>query len=93
MNYKHVLRPLLKGGDPGNKPVHICMSTDTIHRLNVCPHINFLSEYLYSMDPILQHPAQGSLCLVAGKNNGTFRPPQIVFQMVAYPARVTHTGR
>ena len=36
--------------------------------------------------------AQGSLTLIAYKQNRTFRPPEIMLQVVAYTARVAHAG-
>ena len=93
MDHKHIVRPFLKCGYPGDKPVPVRMAADTLHGLSMGPHINFLAKYLHGLSPVLKNPPQGSLCLVSREHNGTLRPPQIMFQVVAYTARVTHACR
>ena len=69
------------------------MAADSIHGFYVGPHINFLTEYLHGLGPVLQNASQGSPGLVTREHNGALRPPQVVFQMVAYTARITHACR
>ena len=66
------------------------MSADSFNILNVGPYINLLPKNLNGLCTVLEQAPQGSLCLVSCKDNGTFRPPEIMLQMMPDSARITH---
>ena len=55
-------------------------------------HLHRFSKKLYFHRAFHKGPAKGAHGLVAYKQDGTLRPPQIMLQVVPDPARLTHTG-
>ena len=56
------------------------------------PDGDFLAKELYVVRPVQDAPPQGALGLVAHKQDGGLRTPEVVLQVVADAARVTHAG-
>ena len=90
MDHKHIIRTFPKGGYPCKQPVPVRVSADSFNILNVGPYINLLPKNLNGLCTVLEQAPQGSLCLVSCKDNGTFRPPEIMLQMMPDSARITH---
>ena len=55
-------------------------------------HRHRLPEQLDFLCPLQQGAAQRARRLISHEQHGTFRPPQVVFQMMADAARVAHAG-
>ena len=55
-------------------------------------HRHRLPEQLDFLCPLQQGAAQRARRLISHEQHGTFRPPKVVFQVMADAARITHTG-
>ena len=68
------------------------MGTEPCKVLQMCLHRDFLSEELHTFRALQKTAAQGALALIAHKEDGAFRPPEVMLEVVADTARVAHTG-
>ena len=69
---------LLECVQPLNQPFHICMGTHSIHLLNVGLNLNGFTEQPHLPAAFQKASAQRSYGLIPRKDDGTFRPPQIM---------------
>ena len=90
MNNKHIFGPLLKGGNPGDQAITVRMAADSLYGLNVRPAIDLLAKYFHCLGTVLKKPSQRALRLISGKHHCALLPPEIMLQMVADAAGVTH---
>ena len=61
-----------------------------VHDLSVDGDL--LAEELDALGPFQQMPAQRPLALEAHEHHGALRPPEVVLEVMADPARITHAG-
>src|SRR5699024_8148481 len=69
-----------------------CMTADAVQTLDPGVHLDRFPEELDILLPLQQTPSERSVRLISHKEDRTFRSPQIVFQMMADPPRVAHSG-
>ena len=92
VNHKDLVRPSLKGPDPVHQPFIIRMSADSGKPAYTCTHFDLLTKKSYLRCPLDQRPSQRTVGLISHKKHGTFRPPQIMLQMMLDTPRLTHTA-
>ena len=66
------------------------MAADALYLLDVRLHINSLAEQLHLFLALDDASSESSHRLVTGKQNGAFRSPEIMLQMMADTAGVAH---
>ena len=69
------------------------MAADALDLLDPCFDLDRLTEQLHFLASLNNAASQCADCLIASKQNRTLRSPEVVFQMMADTARLTHTGR
>ena len=73
-----LLRLLFKSQCPSQKTILVCMTADVMKHLNMGFYIYALTKELHFFCSINQRAANGSNCLISGKNHRTLLPPQIM---------------
>ena len=68
------------------------MSADTVQTFDPGMYLNVLPEELNVPLALQQPAAKCTHSLVADKQDRTFRTPQIMLEMMAYPSRIAHSG-
>ena len=68
------------------------MAADALHLHDLRADADLLAEQLYDGRAFEQDPAQGALRLIADEQDRGFRPPEIMLQMMADPARFAHSA-
>ena len=67
------------------------MAADSVKALDPGMHLDFLPEELYIFLTFKEPSSQRPVCLISYEEDGTFRAPQVMFQMVPDAACITHT--
>ena len=75
---KHLPRLLFKCGNPGKQTVLISMTAHPGKHTDFRAHLNFLSKQLHLLRALHKRAPQRAHRLIAYKQNGTFRPPEIM---------------
>ena len=87
-------KDLLGGGGEAADPVQqvgaVGVGAEALEIHNAGVDGDLLPEELHRLGPLQQAAAQSALGLIAHKDHGALPPPQVVFQVVADAARVTH---
>ena len=65
---------------------------DALDLLDPCFDLDRLTEQLHFLASLNNAASQCADCLIASKQNRTLRSPEVVFQMMADTARITHAG-
>ena len=69
------------------------MTADTWHLTNLRAYGNSLTKQFHFRRTFDKGTAKRSDCLIADKQNGVVRIPQIMFQMMFDSAGITHAAR
>ena len=92
MIYEYHLRLLLETADPFQQAILIRMSADACQIADLCVDLNFFSEELHFLRTLVDAASQRTDCLISGEENRALFSPQVVLQMMADPAGLTHAA-
>ena len=84
---------LLEAADPLEQVVPVGVGAEAVEPDDPRPDGDLLAEQLHPLGPVQNPAAQRALRLVAHKQDGGLRPPQVVLQMVADSPRLAHAAR
>ena len=82
----------LEASQPPQKTCLVSVTAGAVEGGDLCVDGNVLTEEPYPVGSVLQLSAQRTLGLVAYEQDGIFRTPEVVLQMVADTARFAHTA-
>ena len=88
----HLARHGLDGLQPFHQPLPVGVAAHARQLADLGPHLDLFSEQPHVGGSFHQSPAQSAHRLVAHKQNGAFRPPEVVFQVMLDPARLAHAA-
>ena len=89
---EHPLGFRAKGIYPGQQAVPVGVTRKTGELADLCLHLDGLAEQFHVGGTFDQGAAQRSDGLITDKQNRTFRPPQVVLQVVADAACLAHAA-
>ena len=92
MDHEHLFRLLLEAAEPFDQPVFVRMTAHAHQLFNLRPYLNGLTEKLHLVDSVHKQSAQRSHRLIPHKQNGTFRSPEVMLQMMPDTSGIAHSG-
>ena len=92
MDHKHFFRLFLKSAQPFQKAFPVRMAADAVQFTDLRSHLDLLTKKLHLIRAFNDGPSQRSHCLITHEENRTFRPPEVVFQMVLDSACLAHAA-
>ena len=84
------LRRRLECSGPVEQSVLIGVSADSFQLDDLCFDLNRLAEDLYIFRALQQRTSQCIVCLISHEEDGGFRPPEVVLQMMLDTAGFAH---
>ena len=81
-----------KGVDPRQQAVFVCVAGQTGQLADLRPHLDGLAEQFDIGSTFNEGAAQCADGLIAHKEDGTLRPPEVVLEMVADAAGLAHAA-
>lgn len=92
MDQKYMLRPGGVSVDPAQQRSAVCVGGQPVQLDDFSLDSDFFAKKLDPVRPICQDTPKAAYRLKAHEDNRTFLPPQIVLQVMADPAGVTHAA-
>ena len=92
MYHKHPSGRFPKGLHPFQQMLLVCVSADSGQILDFCMNLNRFTKQLYLFCSVQQHISKGARYLITYEKNRGIFSPEIMFQMMANPSCLAHTG-